>query len=147
MARLRETDFWAGLLCIAVGAAALLLLADTRMGTLASMGPGFMPVWLARVLIGIGVLVALFPRSSGPLKLDARVLRPLVLLIGGIVVYALALRPAGFALTSFALLLLAAAAGRGVRWLEALVVAVLGSAAATALFISILKINLPVWPS
>ena len=74
-------------------------------------------------------------------------LRPLVLLIGGIVVYALALRPAGFALTSFALLLLAAAAGRGVRWLEALVVAVLGSAAATALFISILKINLPVWPS
>lgn len=132
---------------MAVGGVALLLLSDTRMGTPASMGPGFMPVWLARILIAIGAVVALFPRSNATLTPDLRVIRPLLLLIGGIVVYALALRPAGFALTSFALLLLAASAGRGVRWIEALIVAILGSAAATIVFISILKINLPVWPS
>ncbi|MGE0151551.1 MAG: tripartite tricarboxylate transporter TctB family protein [Reyranellaceae bacterium] len=147
MHRLAATDLWAGLLCMAMGGAALLLLADTRMGTVAAMGPGFLPTWLARILVGIGALIALRSAAAARLTPDWRRLRPLLLILGGVVFFALALRPLGFALTSFVLLLLAAAAGRDFRWREALLAATGVSAAASALFIVALKLNLPLFPS
>ncbi|MDF3073548.1 MAG: tripartite tricarboxylate transporter TctB family protein [Alphaproteobacteria bacterium] len=149
MQRLAARDLWAGLFCIAIGAIALVLLANTRMGAVAAMGPGFLPTWLARLLVGLGVLIALKSMlgSIPSLTLDWRVLRPLLLILGAIVLFALLLRPAGFALTAFALLLLAAAAGRDFRWREALVIAAAIATAASLLFIVALKINVPLWPS
>jgi hypothetical protein len=148
MQRLAAKDLWAGLFCIAVGVIALLLLANIRMGTVAAMGPGFLPTWLARILIGLGVLIALKSAvSTERLILDWRLLRPLLMILGGIVLFALLLYPAGFALTSFLLLLLAAAAGRDFRWREALLIAAVIATAASLLFIVALKINVPLWPA
>jgi hypothetical protein len=148
MLRLAAKDLWAGLFCIAIGVIALLLLANIRMGSVAAMGPGFLPTWLARILIGLGVLIALKSAiSTERLTLNWRLLRPLLMILGGIVLFALLLYPAGFALTSFLLLLLAAAAGRDFRWREALVIAAAISAAASLLFIVALKINVPLWPA
>lgn len=148
MRRLAATDLWAGLLCIGIGAVALLLLANTRMGTLAAMGPAFMPVWLARILIGVGVLIALRSLASATrLTVDWRKLRPLLLILGSIVFFAVALNWLGFALTSFGLMLMAAAAGRDFRWREALALAAAIAAAATLLFIVALQINIPIWPA
>ncbi len=147
MQRLAATDFWAGLLCMAIGGIALLLLADTRMGSLAAMGPAFMPVWLARILIGVGAIIALRSLASGTrLVVDLRKLRPLGLILGAIVFFALLLPVLGFALTSFGLLFLAALAGRDFRWREALVASTAIAAAASALFVWILKLNIPLWP-
>jgi hypothetical protein len=148
MQRLAAKDLWAGLFCIAVGVIALLLLANIRMGSVAAMGPGFLPTWLARILIGLGVLIALKSAvSTERLTLDWRLLRPLLMILGGIVLFALLLYPAGFALTSFLLLLLAAAAGRDFRWREALIIAASIATAASLLFIVALKINVPLWPA
>ena len=148
MQRLAARDLWAGLFCIAVGAIALMLLAHTRMGSVAAMGPGFLPTWLARLLIGLGVLIALKSLiGSERLVLNLAVLRPVLLILGGIVLFALLLYPAGFVLTSFLLLLLAAAAGRDFRWREALIIAAAIATAASLLFIVALKINVPLWPS
>jgi hypothetical protein len=85
--------------------------------------------------------------STTRLTLDLRLVRPLLLILGAIVLFALLLRPAGFALTAFVLLLLAAAAGRDFRWREALVIAAAIATAASLLFIVALKINVPLWPS
>lgn len=148
MQRFAATDFWAGIFCIAIGAVALLLLADTRMGTLAHMGPAFMPVWLARILVVLGLLISLRSlASSTHLTLDWRKLRPLLLILGSILFFAVALQYLGFALTSFGLLMLAAAAGRDFRWREALVIGALIAAAASLLFIVALQINIPMWPT
>ena len=148
MQRLAAKDFWAGLFCIAIGVIALLLLANIRMGSLAAMGPGFLPTWLARILIGLGVLIALKSVvSTERLTLNWHLLRPVLMILGGIVLFALLLYPAGFALTSFLLLLLAAGAGRDFRWREALIMAAAISAAASLLFIVALKINVPLWPA
>jgi hypothetical protein len=148
MHRLAAKDFWAGLFCIAIGVIALALLANTRMGSLAAMGPGFLPTWLARLLIGLGVLITLKSFiGSERLVLNFAVLRPVLMILGGIVLFALLLYPAGFVLTSFLLLSLAAAAGRDFRWREALVIAAAIATAASLLFIVALKINVPLWPS
>jgi len=148
MQRLTAADFWAGLLCVAIGGVALLLLADVRMGSLGAMGPAFLPTWLARILIGIGILIALKSAfSASRLNIDLQLLRPLLLILGAIVLFALLLRPAGFALTAFLLLLLASAAGRDFRWREALIIATAVATLASLLFIVALKINIPLWPS
>lgn len=148
MQRLAATDLWAGLLCVAIGGVALWLLADVRMGSLGAMGPAFMPTWLARILIGIGILIALKSAIGiSRLSIDLQLLRPLLLILGAIVLFALLLRPAGFALTSFVLLLLASAAGRDFRWREALAIAFCVAALASLLFIIALKINIPLWPT
>src|SRR5688572_19174315 len=102
MQRLAAKDLWAGLFCIAIGAIALVLLATTRMGSVAAMGPGFLPTWLARLLVSLGVLIVLKSAfSTTRLTLDLRLVRPLLLILGAIVLFALLLRPAGFALTAF----------------------------------------------
>lgn len=148
MQRLAATDLWAGLLCVAIGGVALFLLADIRMGSVAAMGPAFLPTWLARILIGIGILIALKSAIGvSRLTIDLRLLRPLLLILGAIVLFALLLRPAGFALTAFVLLLLASAAGRDFRWREALLIAFSVAALASLLFIVALKINIPLWPT
>lgn len=148
MQRFSATDFWAGLLCMAIGGFALLLLADTRMGTVAAMGPAFAPVWLARILVAIGALIAVrASAANGRLTLDRRRLRPIILILGAVVFFAVALSFLGFALTSFVLLLLAAAAGRDFRWREALLIAAAIAAGASLLFVVALSLNIPLWPS
>ncbi|WP_413757962.1 tripartite tricarboxylate transporter TctB family protein, partial [Vibrio vulnificus] len=47
-------DFWAGLLYLIIGAAALYMAADYEMGTAISMGPGYFPKVLSGLLILIG---------------------------------------------------------------------------------------------
>ncbi len=143
----RRTDAWGGALCLAIGGLALALMGKLDMGNAAEMGPGFTPVWLARLLMGFGALIvvrAFFVADVVLIKLS--VVRPLVAIIGGIVFFAVALPRIGFAATSFLLLLGSAAAGQGFRPREALVVAAVGALAATALFIWGLGLNIAVWP-
>ena len=89
---LRRTDFWGGTLCAAIGALALWLMADLRMGSVAAMGPGFTPVWLARILVGLGLLLALKSvAGSETLRWRWQALRPMVTVLGAIVFFALML--------------------------------------------------------
>jgi hypothetical protein len=144
----RRTDFGGGLLCIAAGALALYLLGGIRMGSLAAMGAGFLPVWLARVLIVLGVLIVL--RSllvMTTVNASRAMLRPLIAVIGAVVFFALALQYFGFLITSAVTLAIASLATRDFRSRETIVIAVIGAAAATLLFVYLLRLNIPVWPA
>jgi hypothetical protein len=52
-------DFWSGLLFMGMGAAALILGSDLRVGTAARMGPGFVPHAIGWILIALGAAIAL----------------------------------------------------------------------------------------
>ena len=49
-------DFWAGLLYLIIGTAALYMAGDYEMGTAISMGPGYFPKVLSGLLIAIGAI-------------------------------------------------------------------------------------------
>jgi len=53
-----KRDFLSGLMLVGLGVGALLVARNYRMGTAFRMGPGYFPVVLSFLLIGIGFIVA-----------------------------------------------------------------------------------------
>ena len=54
---LSNKDFWAGLMLIAIGAAAVLIACSYPFGTALRMGTGYMPRLLCWLLLGLGAIV------------------------------------------------------------------------------------------
>ena len=54
---LKNKDFWAGMMLIGIGAAAMFIARDYRFGSAMRMGPGFFPTILGGILIAFGVCI------------------------------------------------------------------------------------------
>jgi putative tricarboxylic transport membrane protein len=106
-------------------------------------GPGFFPFWLsvAGGVLGLILLVQLHRENeSEPLKFE---LRPVVLVLAGLIVATAALEVLGFRLSMLALLAYLLIA-LGVRnWLAITVFAVMGSFGVFHAFTRLLKVQLP----
>ena len=131
----RNKDFWAGLMLIGIGAAAMFIARDYRFGSASRMGPGFFPTLLSVILIAFGGgIMAVGLRSGekiqGSLSLRALVMLPLSLILFGILMHL-----AGFIPALVALVFLAAASGREFEFVEVLLMTALLTAASVALFI------------
>ena len=50
-------DFWAGMMLIVIGAAAMFIARDYRFGSALRMGPGFFPTILGGILIAFGACI------------------------------------------------------------------------------------------
>lgn len=140
-------DFGAGLLFAGIGLAAIVIGSGYPVGTAARMGPGYFPRGLGMILIGLGaILIFKGLRTSGA-PLTVRNVRPLVIVMGSVLVFALTVNYLGLALGSALLVLLSSTASHEFRKVEALIAAV-----ALAVFVVIvfgygLKLQLPLWPA
>lgn len=146
-------DFATGLLFLAVGLGALFIAEGYPLGRLRSMGPGLFPLLLGGLLALIGVGLTLRSLSLRPgvreqetpyLALQA--LRPLFFVLSALVAFALLARPAGLALASVALVLIASRAERGFPLLQTLIAAVAIPALAVGIFAYGLGLPFKVWP-
>jgi len=84
-----QKDFLAGLLFIAFGAVAVIEAAGYPMGSTMRMGPGYFPVLLGALLIGLGAVIsgsAVAIRKDRPLGHIA--LRPLILITLSLLAFA-----------------------------------------------------------
>jgi putative tricarboxylic transport membrane protein len=130
---LTRKDLWAGLLLIAIGAAAVLVARDYQFGNALRMGPGYVPVVLGAMLMlfGIGVLATGLPRGE---TLEASwSLRALIILPLSLVLFGFLIDRAGFVPALMVLIFGSAAASREFRPVEVL----LFSAALTALAVAV----------
>ncbi|MCB1388110.1 MAG: tripartite tricarboxylate transporter TctB family protein [Rhodobacteraceae bacterium] len=105
-------DMLAGALLVVLGlASGGYALAHYRVGSAASMGPGFFPVVLggALALLGVAVGIAgwLRGRPGAPVVLKPRAL---LAVVAGVLAFAVAIRPLGFVPASFLLVVLSALA-------------------------------------
>jgi len=116
-------DLLAGCLFLAFGAAFLVLAQDYELGSARRMGPGYFPVVLSIVLMGIGLatVVRSFVVPGLPVRDIAG--RALVLVTAGIVLFGLLIERAGLGIAVAALVLAAAPASRKARPLSALLLA------------------------
>jgi hypothetical protein len=134
-ARSRQ-DFWAGLLLLATGAAALLVAREYPFGSVLRMGPGFFPRILGVILVLLGLPVAIRglrgggDRITGGWSPRALVLLPLSMVLFGVLV-----EHAGFVPALAALIVGSAAAGREFRPGEVLLLAVALTALSVAVFV------------
>jgi uncharacterized membrane protein len=132
----KNKDFWAGLMLIVIGAAAMFISRDYRFGSALRMGPGFFPTILGGILIAFGIcIVAVGLRSrekiQGSLSLRALILLPLSLVLFGIL-----MEKAGFLPALVALVFVAAASGREFK---------VGETLLTTVFLAILSVAVFIW--
>lgn len=148
MSPVANKDFLAGLIFLAFGMAAMVI-ADRNfpMGTLARMGPGNFPAALGVVLALFGVFLA--ARGLGWSKAEARVhwdLRPVGCIVGAMVAFGFVLPRFGLIAALVAMFLIAAFAGRDLRWREVVVLTVVMTALAVGVFVVLLKLPFQLVP-
>jgi hypothetical protein len=140
-------DFFAGLLFVAFGSAAVTIGSNYNLGTAARMGPGYFPRILGILLIALGcALVVRALRLNGP-ALPGWKWRPTVIVLASVAIFGLIVNRAGVALSTILLIVAASAASREFRWREALIAGVVLAALAVGVFVIGLKLQLPIWPA
>ena len=140
-------DLAGGLLMTAIGVAAALVARRWGFGTLADMGPGFFPQVLGWLLAALGLLIALAAWLRGGPGGEGLRWRNLACVCGAIVLFALALQPAGLVPATFAAALVASIADARSGWAGRVATAAGVSAVVALVFAGALGMDLPLGPS
>ena len=141
-------DFFAGLLFVAFGAAALIFGRDYTVGTAERMGPGYFPLVLGIILLALGLFIsarAMVVRVGGG-AVGRIAFKPLLLILLSVATFGLLLDRAGFLIAAFSAMMVAAKAGDEFKLHEALIGALIMTAACWAIFAVGLKLTFPVLP-
>lgn len=139
-------DFWAGILFIAFGLAAVIIARDYAMGTAGRMGPGYFPRGLGAILIILGLVLSVRAlRLRGP-KIQFGSFKPLLIVLGSVLVFGLAAPKLGLIVATILLIVISSAASHEFRWKEAVISSLILAAFTLAAFVYGLKLQLPTWP-
>jgi len=142
---LKNKDFWAGLMFIGFGVAAMFIAREYRFGSAVRMGPGFFPTILGGILIAFGVCIMAVGLRNGE-RIEGRLsIRTLVLLPLSLVLFGLLMQWAGFIPAIVVLIFVSAASGKEFHILEVLILTVILAVAASALFIWGLELPYPLF--
>ena len=139
-------DFYAGLLFIAFGMAAIAIGSNYALGTAARMGPGYFPRILGILLVVLGAVLLLRAVRIQGAQVPRFKWRPTLVVLGSVVVFGYIVEHAGLLISTVILIVGASAASHEFRWKEALISGIFFALLAIAVFVLGLKLQLPVWP-
>jgi hypothetical protein len=128
-------DFWAGLMLIAIGVAAIVIARNYTFGTALRMGPGYFPSVLGGLLILFGLYLTAVGLKTHDQIVGNWSLRALIVLPLSLVLFGLLMEHAGFVPALMVLIAGSAAAGTEFKLIEVLLLAVGLTAFAVVLFI------------
>ncbi len=141
-------DFWAGLMFIAFGLAAMIIaLMNYKMGTAVRMGPAYFPTMLGGLLavLGLIVLVDSFV-IQGP-KVPRFHFRPLILISASCVAYGYLMKPLGLVLATAVLVFVSALGGHEFKWKEVTILSIVLIVFSVLVFVKGLTLPFPLWPA
>ena len=140
-------DFWAGLIFLAIGAAFILLAQQYRLGDLHRMGPALFPILVGALLAVLGAIIVLRALLIDGPPVPPFHARPIGVSLLAIVLFGVALQWLGLVAAIAVLVLVGAYAAHGTRLRETLALAVVMIVFSVAVFIWLLGLPLPLWPS
>ena len=143
LALANNKDVWAGLMLIAIGAAAIFVARSYPFGTALRMGPGFFPVVLGGLLIVFGLAVLAIGLRQGESMTGSWSLRALVILPLSLILFGLLMEYAGFVPAMLVLIVGSATASTEFRFLEVLLFAAGLTALSVAVFVWALGLPYP----
>jgi hypothetical protein len=147
MAMIRHPkDFYAGLVFIAFGIAALVIGSNYNLGTAARMGPGYFPRILGILLILLGAALSLRALRVQGSPIAAWKWRPTLVVLGSVVIFGLIVTTVGLVLSTILLIVMASAASHEFRPREAAISAVILAAVCVGIFVIGLKLQIGIWP-
>lgn len=142
MSRFNRKDILAGLAALIIGSAVCFVSLDYRMGTLARMGPGLVPMILGVILMISGMIATLIGVRSLE-RAPALRWRPMIAVTVALVTFALTVERLGFVPASVLLIFLTGLSEDPPKWKALLVLSVVLTPAAYLLFIVLLGIPAP----
>lgn len=145
--RMRSSqDFWAGALFVAIASFMFIAGFDLAVGTSLRMGPGYAPRLLCYLLFGVGTVLL----GRGLLVTGGDTgtwnLRPMIFVLGSIVLFAVSLQALGLILTTFLVIGVSSFSIKDFRPKELMAVASVMSIACAGIFVFGLKLIIPLWP-
>lgn len=139
-------DFVGGLALVALAAFALWAGSDLPGMRGFAFGPGTAPRLFAWLLGAFGLgIAALGILTDGP-KVQRYAVRGPLFITASVLLFAVAIRPLGLVVTSFATILVCAAASEETRWIETVIWAAVLTVFCALLFPYGLNLPLPLWP-
>lgn len=139
-------DYWGGVFLVAFALFALWAAGDLPGMRGFAFGPGTAPRLFSWLLVVTGAGVALSGLfSSGP-PLEKWGVRAPVLFIASVVFFGATVRPFGLVISAFFTLMIASAATREVRWVEAAIWSAALTVFCVGLFVYGLNLPLQLWP-
>jgi hypothetical protein len=141
-----NTDFYSGLLLVAVATVALLYIRTLSVGTVLEMGPGYFPLGLALVLLGMGLCLAVKGLLSEGNPIGSFHLRPLICILLSFTAFGVLVERAGLIIAILAQVAIAHFASVETRWRQSLVTGVLLAASSAVIFVWLLKIPVDLLP-
>ena len=145
-----QKDFWSGLMFVATGLGFAWGAQFYSFGTSARPGPGYFPLGLGLLLAGLGALTlfeALTIETDDGEPIGSFAWKPMVVIIGAIVLFGLLLPRLGLIIALPVLVVSSALAGDEFHWGEALINSVVLAVGSWAIFILGLKLVIPLWPT
>jgi putative tricarboxylic transport membrane protein len=140
-------DFWAGLIFVAIAGGFIVLAQQYRLGDMHRMGPAMFPTLVGALLAVLGGITALRALVLDGEPLPRFYARPIGVSLVAIVLFGIALQWLGLVAAVAALVLVGAYAARDVRPLENLALAAVMILFSVAVFVWLLGLPLPLWPS
>jgi hypothetical protein len=138
-------DFFAGLVFIGFGAIGLIVGRHYPVGTAARMGPGYIPMVLSGLLLLLGGVIVARSFLMTPDRVSRMAFRPLILVSGAAVVFALLVDSAGLVLSTAALIILSRLGSSDFSPWEILMLVLLLTGLAVSVFVLGLGLPMSIW--
>jgi hypothetical protein len=140
-------DFWAGILFIAFGAAAVAIAINYPVGTAGRMGPGYFPRGLGFLLVVIGLILSVRALKITGTPIPFPTFQPLVTILVSLALFGLVAPYFGLVVATIVLVMASSTASHEFNWKIALISSVLLAAFAVLAFGYGLNLQLPLWPA
>lgn len=141
-----NTDFYSGLLLVAVATVALLYIRTLAIGTVLQMGPGYFPLGLALMLLGMGLCLVVKGLLASEKPIGAFYLRPLFFILLSFIAFGVLVERAGLILAILAQVGIAHFASDETKWQQSLVTGILLAAGSAVIFVWLLQIPVSLLP-
>ena len=151
-----QKDLWSGLMFVVAGVAFAVGATNYRLGVSARPGPGYYPLGLGILLAGLGLIVLLRAftadaragaKASEAGKVGAIAWKPLLVVVGSILLFALTLTHLGMAIALPLLVICISFAGDEFHWKGVLVNSAVLTVGSWLIFIEGLGLIIPMWPA
>lgn len=139
-------DFWAGAMFLAFAAVTIVTASGYSMGRGGRMGPGYFPTLLGWTLALLGAVLLVRSLIYDGERIEGVKLRPLIVLVLCVVVFAVAIQPLGLVIALVLTTSIAAFATPEARWFEAAALSMALTALTSLIFVFALRLPLPMWP-
>lgn len=144
-----QRDFVSGLLFVVVGAAFAIGATTYNLGNSAKPGPGYFPLLLGLLMTVLGLMVtfkALTIETEDGEPIGPVAWKPLLLVLGSVVLFGVLLPRLGMALTVPLLVIISSLAGDEFHWKGAVITSVALAVGSWLVFVKGLGLTMPLWP-